>query len=337
MDTLITIGTLTAVTFSLVELLKGGREFYFETAALLIAFLVLGRYFEVRAKRRAGKAIRALLELGAKEARVIRNGVEVMIPVDQVLVGDLLRIRPGEKVPTDGAVVEGASAVDESMLTGESMPVDKTVGTTVAVMVGTGRGASLGILIKGVEALERTRKITTVVFDKTGTLTNGDMALTDTEPGAGIDPGELLRRAGAVEAGSEHPIGRTIAAAARAAHGELPAVTGFASIAGHGVQAEADGQAVWVGRRKLATEAGLVLPEELARVAERLEPQGRTAVFAGWDGQVRGALAVADTLKVGAADTIAELYRMGLKVVMITGTTRAPRRRSPSGWASTPC
>jgi len=418
MDTLIAIGTLAAFTFSLVELLQGRRDFYFETAALLIAFLVLGRYFEVRAKRRAGKAIRALLELGAKEARVIRDGVEVMVPTEAVRVGDLLRIRPGEKIPTDGAVLEGASAVDESMLTGESVPVDKTLGasvvgatvntsgvltvratavgsdtalaqivslvtaaqagkgqaqrladrissvfvptvivialgtfagwwllsgelvkgliagvavlivacpcslglaTPVAIMVGTGRGASLGILIKGVEVLERTRKITTVVFDKTGTLTRGEMALTDTEPGAGTDPGELLRRAGAVEADSEHPIGHAITAAARAAHGELPTVTGFASVAGHGVRAEVDGQTVWVGRRKLATEADLVLPDELARVAERLEGQGRTAVFAGWDGHVRGVLAVTDTLKDGAADTIAELHRMGLKVAMITG------------------
>ncbi|MBW0108058.1 copper-translocating P-type ATPase [Pseudonocardia sp. KRD-182] len=417
MDTLIAIGTLAAFTFSLVVLLRGGTELYFETAALLIAFLVLGRYFEVRAKRRAGKAIRALLELGAKEARVIRDGAEVMVPVDQVRVGDLLRIRPGEKVPTDGEVVDGASAVDESMLTGESVPVDKAPGasvagatvntsgvltvratavggdtalaqivslvsaaqagkgqaqrladrisavfvptvivialatfaawwllagdpitgliaavavlivacpcalglaTPVAIMVGTGRGASLGILIKGVEVLERTRKITTVVFDKTGTLTRGDMALTDTEPGAGIDPAELLRRAGAVEADSEHPIGQAIAAAARVV-GPLPAVTGFSAVAGHGVRAQVEGTTVWVGRRKMLAEAGLVLPDELAATAQRLEEQGRTAVFAGWDDEVRGVLAVADTLKEGAADTVAELHRMGLKVAMITG------------------
>ncbi|MFC4949280.1 heavy metal translocating P-type ATPase [Pseudonocardia sp. GCM10023141] len=418
MDTLIAIGTLTAYTFSLVELLRGRTELYFETAALLIAFLALGRYFEVRARRRAGKAIKALLELGAKEARVLRDGVEVMVPAEQVRVGDLLRIRPGEKVPTDGEVVDGSSAVDESMLTGESVPVDKAPGasvvgatvntsgvltvratavgsdtalaqivalvsaaqagkgraqrladrvsaifvptviglaaatfvgwwllagdpvkgliaavavlivacpcalglaTPVAIMVGTGRGASLGILIKGVEVLERTRKITTVVFDKTGTLTKGEMALTDTEPGDGTDPAELLRRAGAVEADSEHPIGHAIAAAARQAYGALPAVTGFDSVAGHGVRADVEGVTVWVGRRKLAAEAGLTLPDELTRIAEELEGQGRTAVFAGWDGRVRGVLAVADTLKDGAADTVAELHRMGLKVAMITG------------------
>ncbi|MGH3520368.1 MAG: heavy metal translocating P-type ATPase [Haloechinothrix sp.] len=418
MDTLIAIGTLTAFVFSLVELLRGSHELYFETAALLIAFLALGRYFEIRAKRRAGKAIRALLELGAKEARVLRDGVEVMVPIEEVGVGDLMRIRPGEKVPADGEVVDGASAVDESMLTGESVPVDKTIGSTVAgaavntsgvltvratavgadtalaqivslvsaaqsgkgqaqrladrisaifvptviaialatftawwllagdpvagliaavavlivacpcaiglatpvaIMVGTGRGASLGILIKGLEVLERTRKITTVVFDKTGTLTKGQMSLTDTEVGAGTDAGELLRRAGAVEADSEHPIGQAIAAAALDASGPLPAVKGFESVAGHGVRADVEGVTMWVGRRKLAAEAGLVLPDELARVGERLESQGRTAVFAGWEGQVRGVLAVADTLKEGAADILAELHRMGLKVAMITG------------------
>ncbi|MGH3984102.1 MAG: heavy metal translocating P-type ATPase, partial [Pseudonocardiaceae bacterium] len=418
MDTLIAIGTLTAYTFSLVELLRGQRELYFETAALLIAFLVLGRYFEVRAKRRAGTAIRALLELGAKQARVIRDGAEVMVPVDQVGVGDLMRIRPGEKIPTDGEVVDGASAVDESMLTGESVPVDKTVGssvagaavntsgvltvratavgadtalaqivslvsaaqagkgraqrladrssavfvpaviviaavtfgawwllagdlvtgliaavavlivacpcalglaTPVAIMVGTGQGASLGILIKGVEVLERTRKITTVVFDKTGTLTNGQMALTDTVVGPGTDAGELLRRAGAVEADSEHPIGHAITTAAQNQAGELPRVTAFESVAGHGVRADVEGATVWVGRRKLAAEAGLTLPDELATAADRLEGQGRTVVFAGWDGQLRGVLAVADTVKDGAVQTVAELHRMGLKVAMITG------------------
>ncbi|MGH3697761.1 MAG: heavy metal translocating P-type ATPase [Pseudonocardiaceae bacterium] len=418
MNTLIAIGTLAAYTFSLVELLRGGSDLYFETAALLIAFLVLGRYFEVRARRRAGRAIRSLLELGAKQACVLRDGTEEMVPVDQVGVGDLLRVRPGEKIPTDGEVVDGASAVDESMLTGESVPVDKGVGATVAgatlntsgvltvratavgsdtvlaqivslvsaaqagkgraqrladqisavfvpavigialatfagwwllagdpvagliagvavlivacpcalglatpvaIMVGTGRGASLGILIKGVEVLERSRKITTVVLDKTGTLTRGAMTLTDTEVGAGTDAGELLRRAGAVEADSEHPIGHAIAAAARAAHGVLPAVTGFAALAGHGVRADVEGVTVWVGRRTLVTEAQLALPENLARSAQRLEAQGKSAVLAGWDGQVRGVLAVADTVKDGAATAVAELHRMGLAVVMMTG------------------
>jgi copper-transporting P-type ATPase V len=417
MDTLIAIGTLAAYLFSLVEVLRRGHSLYFETAALLIAFLVLGRYFEVRAKRRAGHAIRSLLELGAKQARVLRDGVEVLVAADQVQVGDLLRVRPGEKVPTDGEVVDGASSVDESMLTGESVPVDKNVGDTVAgatvntsgaltvratavgsdtalarivtlvsaaqagkghaqrladrisavfvptvigiaaatfaawwvlgnpvagliaavavlivacpcalglatpiaIMVGTGRGASLGILIKGVQVLERTREITTVVFDKTGTLTRGEMTLTDTEVADGTDGAELLRYAGAVEADSEHPIGQAIAAAARKARGELAAVTEFQALAGHGVRAKVESQTVWVGRRGLVAEAGLTMPDQLARAASALEAQGRTAVYAGWDGQVRGVLAVADTLKDGAADTVAELHRMGLKVAMITG------------------
>ncbi|MGH8930918.1 MAG: heavy metal translocating P-type ATPase [Egibacteraceae bacterium] len=418
MDTLIAIGTLAAYLFSTAQLLFFGGDLYFETAALLIAFLVLGRYFEARAKRKAGKAIRALLELGAKQARVIRDGVEVMVPVDQVRLGDLMRVRPGEKIPTDGEVVEGASAIDESMLTGESVPVEKAEGsqvvgatvntsgvltvratavgaetalaqivrlvsqaqagkgqaqrladrisaifvpvvigiamltfagwwllagdpvkglisavavliiacpcalglaTPVAIMVGTGRGAQMGILIKGVEMLERTRKITTVMFDKTGTLTKGEMSLTDTVPGSGTDEAELLRRAGAVEADSEHPIGQAIATAARQRAGDLPAVTGFQAVAGHGVRADVEGTTVWVGRRKLAAEAALVLPEALEGRAGQLESEGKTVVFAGWDGQVRGLLAVADTLKDGAAEVVDKLHAMGLKVAMITG------------------
>jgi copper-transporting P-type ATPase V len=418
MDTLIAIGTLAAYLFSTAQLLFFGGELYFETAALIIAFLVLGRYFEARAKRRAGNAIRALLELGAKEARLIRDGQEIMVPLDRVQVGDLMRVRPGEKIPTDGEVVDGTSAVDESMLTGESMPVDKTAGsqvagatintsgaltvratavgsetalarivklvseaqagkghvqrladrvsaifvpavigvaavtfagwwvlaadpvkglvaavavlivacpcalglaTPVAIMVGTGRGAQMGILIKSVETLERTRKITTIMFDKTGTLTRGQMSLVGAIPGPGIDELELLRRAGAVEADSEHPIGQAIAAAARDRAGDLPHVTGFESLAGHGVHAEVDGSPVWVGRRKLAAEAGLMLPHVVEDCAEQLESEGKTAVFVGWDGEVRGVLAVADTLEEGAREVVDELHRMGLQVALITG------------------
>ncbi len=418
MDTLIAIGTLSAFSFSVYQLAIGGMDLYFETAVLIIWFLTLGRYFEARAKGNAGRAIRALLELGAKEARVIRDGAEVMVPVDQVVVGDLLRVRPGEKVPVDGEVVDGASAVDESMLTGESVPVEKTVGakvsgatinasgvltvrttavgadtalaqivrlvedaqtgksgaqrladrisgifvptvigiaavtflgwwalagdvtggllaavavliiacpcalglaTPTAIMVGTGRGAQLGVLIKSAEVLERSRSVTTVVFDKTGTLTKGEMALTDVTPATGNDEGELLRRAGAVEADSEHPIGQAIAAGARDRVGDLPAVTGFETLPGLGLRGDLDGTTVWVGRRKLLAEAGLILPTALDQAAEDLERQGRTAVFAGWDGETRGVLAVADTVKDGAADTVARLHDLGLKVAMITG------------------
>ncbi|MBW3619046.1 MAG: heavy metal translocating P-type ATPase [Actinobacteria bacterium] len=417
MDTLIAIGTLAAFVYSTVALFVGGF-LYFEVAALIIAFLALGRYFEARAKNRAGKAIRALLQLGAKEARVIRDGREVMVPIDDVRVGDRMRVRPGEKIPTDGVVVDGASAVDESMLTGESVPVEKTEGSKVAgatvntsgvltveatavggetalaqivrlveeaqagkagvqrladrisavfvpivmavavvtflgwwllagdpvgglvaavavliiacpcalglatptaIMVGTGRGAELGILIKGVEALERTRTITTVVFDKTGTLTRGQMTLTDVVTSDDIDEVTLLRHVGAVEADSEHPIGRAIVTAAEERVGDLPSVTAFEAVAGHGVQADVDGVTVWVGRRKLMAEAGLVVGEALENAAARLEADGKTAVLAGWHGEVRGVVAVADTLKDEARDVVAQLHELGLTVAMITG------------------
>jgi cation-transporting ATPase V/Cu+-exporting ATPase len=409
MDTLIAMGTLAAYLFSVAQVVAGGHPLYFESAVLIIAFLVLGRYFEARARSRAGKAIRALLELGAKDARVLRDGREVTVPLSEVRVGDLLRVRPGEKIPTDGDVVEGRSAVDESMLTGESLPVDKAPGASVAgatintsgaltvratavgadtalaqivhlveqaqagkanaqrladrvsaifvpaviaiaaltsagwatlggdpvkglvaavavliiacpcalglatptaILVGTGRGADLGILIKGVEMLERTRDITTVVFDKTGTLTEGRMQVTDTvgEPG-------LLPYAAAAEAGSEHPIGAAIAAAAP----DHPGATAFESLAGKGVRADVEGMTVWVGRRKLLADAGQMGCAELDDAAERLEAEGKTVVFAGWDGRVQGVVAVADTLKPGARDVVDKLHAMGLKVAMITG------------------
>ena len=321
MDTLIAMGTLAAYLFSVRELAVGGHDLYFEAAVVIIAFITLGRYLEARAKGRAGQAIRALLELGAKEARVVRGSEEMLVPVAEVAIGDLVRVRPGEKIPVDGTVVEGASAVDESMLTGESVPVDKGVGarvagatvntsgvltlettavggetalaqivrlvedaqsgkgnaqrladriaavfvptvvliavaafgfwgvvrgdlaqgvtasvavliiacpcalglaTPMAIMVGTGRGAQLGILIKSVEVLEQTRRITTVVFDKTGTLTQGQMLLTDVVAAAGVSEDDVLRVAGGAEADSGHPIGVAIASGARERVGDLP-------------------------------------------------------------------------------------------------------------------
>ena len=415
MDTLIAMGTLAAYTYSVWALLTGAHELYFETAALVIAFLVLGRYFEARAKGRAGEAIRALLELGAKEARVIRDGEEQMVPVEQVVVGDLLRVRPGEKIPTDGEVTDGSSAVDESMLTGESLPVEKRIGdrvagatvnasgaltvratavgaetalaqivalveeaqagkgsvqrladrisavfvpvviaialltllgwiavagdagrgllsavavliiacpcalglaTPTAIMVGTGRGADLGVLIKSVDVLERTRSVSTVVFDKTGTLTRGAMSVTAV---VATDETGVLARAAAAEADSEHPIGQAIVAAARERDLATATATQFSAVAGHGVQADVDGTTVWVGRRKLLAEAGLVLPVALDDAADGLEAQGKTAVFAGWDGEVHGVIGVADTLKDDAAASVARLHSMGLRVAMITG------------------
>jgi cation-transporting ATPase V len=418
MDTLIAMGTLAAFTFSSARLLFFSGDMYFESAALIMAFLVLGRYFEARAKRRAGNAIRALLELGARQARVLRDGAEVMIPVEQVSVGDLMRVRPGEKVPTDGEVIDGASAVDESMLTGESAPVEKTVGspvigatvntsgvltiaatavgsatalaqivslvsaaqagrghaqrladrisavfvptvigvaaltftgwwllghdpvaglvaavavlivacpcalglaTPMALMVGTGRGARMGILIKGVEVLERTRAISTVLFDKTGTLTRGEMSVTDVLATVGANRDDVLRRAGAAEADSEHPIGMAIAAAALARFGAPTPVRDFAALPGEGVRAAIDDLTVMVGRRTLFVDAGWTMPTDLTGEAQRLEEHGNTVVFVGWTGCVRGLLALADTVKPGAAEVVLKLHRLGLRVAMITG------------------
>jgi cation-transporting ATPase V/Cu+-exporting ATPase len=186
-------------------------------------------------------------------------------------------------------------------------------------MVGTGRGAELGILIKSVEVLERTRTITTVVFDKTGTLTRGQMTLTEVVPAAGVDEARLLRLAGAAEADSEHPIGQAIAAGVRQRGLELPAASAFEALAGHGVRATVDATTVWVGRGKLLAEAGLPVPMALEDAAERLEAEGRTVVLAGWDGEARGVLAVADTLKDGAAAAVDRLHQMGLEVAMLTG------------------
>jgi copper-transporting P-type ATPase V len=426
MDTLIAIGTLTAFTYSTyqVAFTHPHTDHYFDSSAVIIAFLLLGRYFEARAKGRASGAIRKLLELGAKEARVVVDGEERTVAVDKVRAGDVVRVRPGEKVPVDGVVVDGASAVDESMLTGESVPVDKTPGDTVAgatlnregvltvratavgagtalaqivrlveeaqgsqapvqrladrvagvfvpivlvlaavtwlgwwavgdstkglvsavavliiacpcalglatptaILVGTGRGASMGVLIKGGEVLERSKRIDTVVFDKTGTLTRGDMALTDVvvsgAAGDLVGEAEALTLAAAVEDASEHPVGRAVAAGARDRGLSLPAVSGFAAVAGKGVRGEVAGTAVHVGRRSLLAGAGLDLPAHLGEAADRLEAEGKTAVLAGWDGQVRAVLAVADTLKPEAPDAVAALRRLGVEVVMITGDNR---------------
>ncbi|WP_068179649.1 copper-translocating P-type ATPase [Mycobacterium sp. UM_CSW] len=417
MDTLITLGTLTAFFYSTYELIAGGPLF-FDTAALIIAFVVLGRYFEARATGKASEAISRLLEMGAKEACLLVDGQELLVPVDRVQVGDLVRVRPGEKIPVDGQVVDGRAAVDESMLTGESVPVEKTLGdqvagatvnldgvltvratavgadtalaqivrlveqaqggkapvqrladrvsavfvpavvgvavatfagwtllaanpvagmtaavavliiacpcalglaTPTAITVGTGRGADVGILVKGGEVLETSKKIDTVVFDKTGTLTRAQMRLTDVVPGKRRQPDHVLRIAAAVESGSEHPIGAAIVAGARERELQIPAATAFANLAGHGVRAEIDGHPVLVGRRKLIDEEGLELPDHLADAATELEEQGRTAVFVGRDSQVVGVLAVADTVKHDATDVVAQLHAMGLQVAMITG------------------
>ncbi|HUH08466.1 MAG TPA: heavy metal translocating P-type ATPase [Egibacteraceae bacterium] len=423
MDSLIAMGTLAAFGYSTAALLTGG-ELYFESAALIIAFITLGRYFEARAKSKAGHAIRALLELGAKQARVLRPAepgaelVEVMVPVEQLRVGEVFRVRPGEKIPADGDVVEGASAVDESMLTGESAPVEKSPGahvagatvnaggsltvratavgeatalaqivrlveraqtgkgeaqrladrvsavfvpvviafaaltlagwavlagdvphgvlaavavliiacpcalglaTPTAVMVATGRGADLGILIKGVESLERARRLTTVLFDKTGTLTRGEMALADIATAPGSDDDVVLQRASSVEVDSEHPIGRAIVEAARARKLPIARPINFEAMAGRGARASLDGITVWVGSRKLLADEGLVIAEALEDAVDRMERSGRTAVLVGWDGQAAGVLGISDSVKDGAAALVARLHRLGLTTALITG------------------
>jgi Cu+-exporting ATPase len=438
MDTLVSLGTLAAFGWSLYALFlgtagtpgmrhpfsfaiergDGAGNIYLEVAAGVTVFILAGRYFEARAKRRSGAALRALLELGAKDVAVLRGGQEVRIGVDQLAVGDEFVVRPGEKIATDGVVTAGTSAVDASMLTGESVPVEVGVGDTVvgatinaggrlvvratrvgadtqlaqmarlvedaqtgkaavqrladrisavfvpivialaaatlgfwlgtdgsvaaaftaavavliiacpcalglatptALLVGTGRGAQLGILIKGPEVLESTRRVDTVVLDKTGTVTTGQMALVDVIAADGEDADEVLRRAGAIEAASEHPIARAIAAAATTRTGELPAVEGFGNVEGLGVTGAVDGTEIVVGRPQLLSERGYPLPAVLTTATEDAQRAGRTVVAVGWDGQARGLLTVADTLKPTSAEAIRQLRALGLTPVLLTG------------------
>ena len=416
MDTLIALGTLSAFGYSLYSLFNHG-EVYFETAAVIITFLLLGKYFEHRSKSRASHAIRSLLELGAKEAHVVRDGIEVSVPIEEVRVGDLIRVRPGEKIPTDGVVREGDSSVDESMLTGEPVPVDKSPGddvygatinsggsllveatrvgndtalaqiaklvedaqsrkapierladrisgvfvpvviaialvtfagwmltghsgeesliaaiavliiacpcamglaTPAAIMVGTGRGAAMGIIIKGGDVLERSGSITAVALDKTGTITKGEIAVTDVVVAGGTEAA-LLRLAGAAEALSEHPIASAIAAAAREREA-LPEAAGFSSTTGTGVEATVDGTTVRVGRGSWAAPEAST---ELREAAERLTAAGKTVVWVGDGKTAQGLVAVADTVKPSARDAIAKLHEMGLSTVLITGDNAA--------------
>ncbi|HYI75528.1 MAG TPA: heavy metal translocating P-type ATPase [Gaiellaceae bacterium] len=402
MDTLISIGTLAAWGWSVAALvLVEGADVYFEVAAVITTLILLGRYLEARARTRSGAAIRSLLELGAKEAHVLHDGAEIAIPVAELRVGDVFVVRPGEKIATDGVVVEGESAVDGSMLTGEPVPVDVEPGaivagatvntwgrivvrvtkvgeetalaqiarlvaeaqsgkapiqrlvdrvssvfvpivlalslatlagwllwtgnatdafsaavavliiacpcalglaTPTALMVGTGRGAQLGILIKGPEVLERTRRITTIVLDKTGTVTEGRMQLASVTLLDGADRAEVLRLAGAVEAASEHPIAQAVAAAARAEVGELPAVSGFRNVPGVGVVGTVDGHAVEVGRRD-------------------------GALSVAWDGSTRATLSVVDAVKPTSAEAVSALRDLELTPVLLTGDARDTAER----------
>ncbi|WP_181779207.1 heavy metal translocating P-type ATPase [Pseudonocardia pini] len=447
MDTLISIGTLAAFAWSLYALLfgtagvpgmthpfeltispsDGAGNIYLEVAAGVTTFILAGRYFEARSKRRAGTALRALLELGAKDVAVLREDAdgatrEERIPVAQLAVGDRFVVRPGEKIATDGTVVDGSSAVDASMVTGESVPVevgvgDEVVGATVnaggrlvvsarrigadtqlarmarlveeaqtgkaqvqrladrisgvfvpivialaavtlgfwlgtgsgaaaaftaavavliiacpcalglatptALLVGTGRGAQLGILIKGPEVLESTRRVDTVVLDKTGTVTTGRMALVAVHTADGVEEQEVLRLAGALEDASEHPIAAAVARAARERVESLPAVTEFANHEGLGVQGVVDGHAVLVGRPRLLQEWSLPLPDELAGAAQDEAARGRTAIAVAWDGRARAVLVVADAVKDTSAQAIAQLAGLGLTPILLTGDNRA--------------
>ncbi|MGW5236648.1 heavy metal translocating P-type ATPase [Streptomyces nodosus] len=442
MDTLVSVGTLAAFGWSLWALFwgdagmpgmrhgfdltisrtDGASAVYLEVAAGVVAFILLGRYLEARSKRRAGAALKALLELGAKDVAVLRPEAaggavrEVRVPVARLVVGDRFVVRPGEKIATDGIVTEGVSAIDASMLTGESVPVDVTVGDSVtgatvnaggrlvveatrigadtqlarmarlvedaqngkaqvqrladrisgifvpvvllialgtfgvwlgvtgdtvaaftaavavliiacpcalglatptALMVGTGRGAQLGILIKGPEVLESTRRVDTVVLDKTGTVTTGRMTLREVYAAEGTDEKDVLRLAGALEHASEHPIARAIAAGAEERTGGLPAPEHFENAPGVGVRGRVEGHEVTVGRFPGA------LPENLARAKAEAEAEGRTAVVVARDGEALGVLTVADAVKETSAEAVRQLRALGLRPVLLTGDNRA--------------
>jgi P-type Cu+ transporter len=443
MDTLISLGTLTALGWSVVALFflgagepdmrmtfqlipeqgAGTEDIYLEVAAVVTTFILAGRYFEARAKRRAGAALRALLELGAKEVSVLADdGSERLIPVDELQPGRRFVVRPGEKIATDGEVVEGRSAVDQSLLTGESIPVevapgDEVTGATVnaggrlvvrasrvgadtalaqiarlvteaqtgkapvqrladrvsgvfvpivivlaaatlgfwigadvstayaftaavavliiacpcalglatptALLVGTGRGAQLGVLIKGPEVLESTRRVDTIVLDKTGTVTTGAMTLHEIVTADGVEEAEALRVIGALESASEHPIARAIAEAGRERLGALPAPEGFQNHEGLGVEGMVDGRLAVAGRASLLDDWRFRLPGRLADSMREAELQGRTVIAAGWDGEVKAILTVADTIKPTSKEAVKGLRELGLRPVLLTGDNRA--------------
>ncbi|MDN5892429.1 heavy metal translocating P-type ATPase [Arthrobacter sp. AOP36-A1-22] len=442
MDTLISVGTTAAMIWSIVALFFGTAgqpgvvhpfeltisrsdglgNIYLEVAAGVITFILMGRYFEKRSKRSAGAALRALLELGAKEVSLLRDGTEQRVSIDDLVVGDEFVVRPGEKIATDGTITSGNSAVDASMLTGESMPVEVSEGDTVtgatvnaggrlvvkasrvgsdtqlaqmakmvedaqsgkaeiqrladrvsgvfvpiaiavavatlgawigagfplsagftaavavliiacpcalglatptALLVGTGRGAQMGVLIKGPETLESTRKVDTIVLDKTGTVTTGKMTLTDVITANGVDRDKLLRLAGGLEDASEHPIAQAIAAGATSEVGDLPTPESFENIEGKGVQGVIDGHAVLAGRETLLAEWSQHLDEDLRSAKQAAEAEGKTAIAVGWDGVARGVLVVSDQVKPTSAQAIAQFKELGLTPVLLTGDNQA--------------
>ncbi|MBL1079533.1 copper-translocating P-type ATPase [Nocardia sp. 2] len=445
MDTLISLGTIAAFGWSVYALFFGSAgmagmkhpfslaitrgdsssALYFEVAATLITAILAGRYFETRSKEKAGSALRALLELGAKDVAVLRDGVEIRIPVGELRVGEEFLTRPGEKIATDGIVVSGNSALDMSMLTGESVPVevgpgDQVIGATVnagglltvratrvgadtqlaqmallvedaqngkapvqrladrvagvfvpiviaiavaalgfwlgtgaavatafgaavavliiacpcalglatptALLVGTGRGAQLGILIKGPQVLESTRRIDTVVLDKTGTVTTGKMTLAEVIPADGVDADELLSVAAAVEHGSEHPVARAVVTGAAERGLDTEPVEQFVSHGGKGVQGLVGARAVVIGRTELLRDWSVEVPDTLAQAKSRAESAGHTAIVVAWDGHARGVLVIADKIKDTSAEAIADLRALGLTPVLLTGDNAAAAR-----------
>ena len=424
MDFLIALGTSVAYFYSVAVLFfpevlpvkVAERDVYFEVSAVIIAFVLLGKYMEEIIKKHSSAAVRKLLDLKPATAHVIRDGQEMEVPADSVMVNETIVVRPGEKIPTDGVVLEGNSSVDESMLTGESMPVEKTVGdkviggtlnrtgmfrfnatrvgaetalaqiikmveeaqastapiqrladkvtvyfvpavvgtavlafvgwwlagnfpqgllafiavliiacpcalgiaTPAALMVGVGKGAEAGILIRGGEILERAQNLDTVVFDKTGTLTRGEPTVTDILPLADFDEAAVLRYAAAVELGSEHPLGEAIVRAAHHRNLNISAVTGFEAIPGHGIQGEAEGRQILLGNRRLFAQKNIdAKPAE--ELMARLETEGKTAMLVGADGKLAGIVAVADTLKPEAQEAVNALKNIGVEVILLTG------------------
>jgi Cu+-exporting ATPase len=424
MDFLIALGTSVAYLYSVAVLFFPDvlpvkvekRDVYFEVSAVIIAFVLLGKYMEEIIKKRSSAAVRKLMDLRPPTAHVIRGGTEIEVPADAVMVDETVVVRPGEKIPTDGEVLEGASAVDESMLTGESMPVEKRAGspliggtlnrtgflrfrttrvgaetalsqiiklveeaqastaqvqriadqvtgyfvpavvlvavvaffgwwlagdfpqgllsfiavliiscpcalgvaTPAALMVGVGKGAEAGILIRGAEVLERARKLTTVIFDKTGTLTRGEPSVTDVLSLRGLAAADLVCLAAAVESGSEHPLGEAIVRCARDRHLPVPAVGDLEAIPGHGIRGTVEGRRILLGNRRLFRREGIE-PATAEKDMIRLEGEGKTAMLVGVDGGIAGVLAVADTLKPEAREAVTELRGEGIEVVLLSG------------------
>ncbi|POA63184.1 heavy metal translocating P-type ATPase [Pseudomonas sp. GW531-T4] len=424
MDFLIALGTSVAYFYSVVVLFfpdvlpvkVAERDVYFEVSAVIIAFVLLGRYMEEIIKKKSSAAVRRLLDLKPAIAHVMRDGQEVDLPAESVMAGELLIVKPGEKIPTDGDVSEGQSTVDESMLTGESMPVDKHPGspliggtlngsgvlrfkasrigadtalaqiikmveeaqastaqiqrladqvtayfvpavlavamlaligwslagnfaqgllafiavliiscpcalgvaTPAALMVGVGKGADNGILIRGGEVLERAEKLRTVVFDKTGTITRGEPNVTEVITLGTAQENEVLMLAAAVESGSEHPLGAAIVRAARHRGIRLPQATGIQGIAGHGIEGRVDNQHIWLGNRRLCARQG-ISTEAAEEHLIRLEADGKTSMLVGADERLLGVIAVADTIKPEAAEAVAALQASGIKVVLLSG------------------